>query len=293
MTAKLILDARTELGEGALWHPPEQRLYWVDIEGQALHIYDPAEGTDSSFPTGSRIGCVVPVLGGGALVALQTGIYAMDTDTGQLHFIANPLPGTHIRFNDGKCDPAGRFWVGTMELNTQKGAAALYRMDKDHSIHQMLDNVTISNGIVWTSDKKTMYYIDTPTGQVTVFDYDNAGGAIRNRRIAIRIPPEMGSPDGMTIDAAGRLWIALWGGYAVGCWDPVSGDLLELIDVPAPHVSSCAFGGPALDTLFITTARHEMDAAALEKYPLSGGLFAVQPGVRGVEAAFYEGNGQW
>ena len=165
--AELLLDAKAMLGEGSIWHPKENKLYWIDIEGKSLHIYDPDTKEDKQFPLGSRVGTVVPVQNGGALVALQSGIQEIDTKTGKLTFITNPLPDPiNIRFNDGKCDPSGRFWVGTMALDSRKKGAVLYRMDKDKSIHQMLDSVTISNGIVWTADKKTMYYNDTQTGTV-------------------------------------------------------------------------------------------------------------------------------
>jgi sugar lactone lactonase YvrE len=229
------------------------------------------------------------VRGGGALVALQNGIQSINTKTGKLHFIANPLPDTNLRFNDGKCDPSGRFWVGTLALDNRRRGAVLYRFDKDKSIHLMLDSVSISNGIVWTADKKTMYYNDTPTGTIQGFDYDDKTGAISNRRVVVRIPRGMGSPDGMTIDAEGNLWVALWGGGAVGKFNPATGELLQKVVVPAPNVSSCAFGGDNLETLYITTARAWVNADKLATFPLSGGLFSVKPGVRGVPAEFYKG----
>jgi len=288
--AELVLDAKTILGEGSIWHPKENKLYWIDIEGKSLHIYDPVTKEDKLFPLGSRVGTVVPVQNGGALVALQSGIQEIDTKTGKLHFIINPLTDSiNVRFNDGKCDPSGRFWVGTMALDARKKGAVLYRMDKDKSIHQMLDSVTISNGIVWTADKKTMYYNDTPTGTVEGFDYDDKTGAISNRRVVVRIPGGGGGPDGMTIDADGNLWVALWGSGTVGKFNPQTGELLQKVIVPAPNVSSCAFGGKNLETLYITTAREGMNADKLKQYPLSGGLFSVKPGVKGVPAEFYKG----
>ena len=287
---ELVLDARATLGEGALWHPEEQVLYWVDIEGRKLHIFDPATGEDRELPVGDRIGTVVPVAGGGALVALQNGIHRIDTKTGKLTKLAAPIEEDDIRFNDGKCDPAGRFWVGTMALDTREGAAVLYRMDQDGSIHQVLDNLTISNGIVWTADKRTLYLTDTPTQQVYAFDYDDTTGSISNRRVAISIPESEGSPDGMTLDAEGKLWIALHGGGAVARWDPESGEMLQKITVPAPQTTSCAFGGKKLDTLYITTAREGLQEDQLQQYPGSGGIFSAKPDVRGVPADFYRGN---
>jgi sugar lactone lactonase YvrE len=162
-------------------------------------------------------------------------------------------------------------------------------MDGDKSIRVMLDSVSISNGIVWTKDKKTMYYNDTPTGTVQAFDYDDKTGAISNRRVVVRIARGGGGPDGMTIDADGNLWVALWGSGTVGKFDPRTGQLLQKVIVPAPNVSSCAFGGKNLDILYITTARAWMNEEKLKQFPLSGGLFAVKPGVKGVRAEFYKG----
>ncbi len=285
----LEIDAKAQLGEGALWHPAENKLYWVNIEGRTLHIYDPVTRESQSFWVKERVGTVVPVKNGGALVALQNGIHFIDTRTGRLQFIVNPLTNDNIRFNDGKCDPSGRFWVGSMHLRFAEGAASLYRMDKDRTIHKMLDGVTVSNGIAWTKNKKTMYYVDSHLRRIDAFDYNDADGTLTNRRAVVTIPEGGGSPDGISLDAEGKIWAALWGANAVGRFDPQTGELLQKIEVPAPNVSSCAFGGKNLDTLYITTARGELSEAQLAAYPLSGGLFSVKPGVSGVPAEFYGG----
>lgn len=290
LKATLVLDAKTILGEGAIWHPKEKKLYWIDIEGKNLHIFNPTTKEDVLIALGSRVGTVVPVKSGGVLVALQSGIHKLNIKTGILQLLKNPLPDTvSLRFNDGKCDPSGRFWVGTMALDARKKGAVLWRIDKDKSVHLMLDSVTISNGIVWTADKKTMYYNDTPTGTIQGFDYDNQTGNISNRRISVTIPRGNGAPDGMTIDADGNLWVALWGSGTVGKFNPNTGEMLQKIMVPAPNVSSCAFGGKNLDTLYITTARVWVSKEKLLEFPLSGGLFCVKPGVHGVPAEFYQG----
>lgn len=289
LNASLILDARAELAEGPIWNYKEHKLYWVNIDGRELHIYDPETKEDRVFDTTEKIGTVVPMENGDVLVALQSGIHQMNTTTGELRFMTNPLPDPEIRFNDGKCDPSGRFWVGSMHLKQITGKAALYRMDTDDVIHQMLDNVTISNGIAWSADKKTMYYVDTPTKKVDAFDYDDATGHISNRRTVIQVPDGSGSPDGMTIDEEGMLWTALWGDFSVARWNPATGELLEKVTVPVPQVSACAFGGKDLSTLYITTARENMSKEDLEKYPLSGSLFAVDLDVKGVKANFYKG----
>lgn len=289
MQAHSILHAQAALGEGALWNPETARLYWVDIEGRALHVFDPATGRDDSFPTGERIGTVVPLHGGAVLVALQNGIHRLDPATGLLTLLVHPLTEPSLRFNDGKCDPAGRFWVGTFDLLERPHAGTLYRLDPDGRLHVVLRGITNSNGLAWSLDRTTMYYIDTPTRAVQAFDYDHATGVIDRPRVIIRFSEAGGWPDGMTLDAEGKLWVGLWGGGRVQRHDPATGALLQTVTVPAPHTSSCAFGGPDLATLFITTARGGLSPEQLEEFPLSGDVFAAEPGVRGVPAYFYGG----
>lgn len=288
MQAYSILKAQAELGEGALWNPETQQLYWVDIEGRAFHIFDPATGHDTSILTPARVGAAVPLRDGSVLLALQTGIYRLDINTRQLTLLVNPIREPSLRFNDGKCDPAGRFWVGTLDMEQRPRAGALYRFDPDGHLQIMLRGITISNGLAWSLDKATLYYVDTPTLTVQAFDYDNATGNIRNGRVIVRFAAGAGEPDGMTLDAEGKLWVALWGAGAVCRYDPATGALLQTVTVPAPYTSSCAFGGPGLKQLFITTARHGLSPEKLEEFPLSGNLFCAEPGVSGVPAYFYE-----
>src|ERR1043165_1463572 len=151
-----LLHAQAQVVEGALWNPLDEKLYWIDILENALHIYDPKTGEDTKCPTGEHIGTVVPMSNGDVLLALQTGIHQMNTKTGVITLLVNPLPGPPVRFNDGKCDPAGRFWVGTISMDGERGTSKLYRFDGDGSLHEMLHEVSISNGIAWTADKKTM-----------------------------------------------------------------------------------------------------------------------------------------
>lgn len=286
--ARLLIDAKALLGEGAIWNYKTNELYWIDIEKGILYIYDPVSRQTMQYPFNKKIGTVVPTNDGNALVALQDGIYELNITTGKVEFLDNPLENkSDIRFNDGKCDPAGRFWVGTMALDAHRFGAALYRYGTDGILKKMLDSITISNGIVWTSDHKTMYYIDTPTQQVKRFQYDESTGDIVPDGIAVTIPKDLGSPDGMTIDEDDMLWVAHWGGYGVYRWNPKTGKLLEKIAVPAKNVTSCAFGGEKLDNLYITTARNGNTPEELQKYPASGGLFMVKPGVKGVKASFY------
>lgn len=289
MNIKPVLDIKARLGEGPIWNHELKQLYWIDIEGRQLHVYTPEADSLRSYATQERIGTVVPMEGGDALVALQNGIHSIDLASGELTLLVNPLDTLpDIRFNDGKCDPAGRFWVGTMHLEARKGAASLYVMEHDHSIRKVLDDITISNGILWSPDHTNMYYIDTPTRQVRAFEYDIATGEISSPKIAITVPEELGMPDGMTIDEEGMLWIGLWGGSAVARFNPETGEFIQKIEVPALNVTACAFGGDNLETLYITTASIGMNEEEQEKYPLAGRLFAVRPGVKGVTADFYK-----
>lgn len=287
--ATLLLDTKSTLGEGAFWHPGEQKLYWVDIEQYLLNIYDPVSGKNRSIHVCQHIGMVVPIENKHkALVALKDGIYTLDLTTESLTLVVSPEKDLkHNRFNDGKCDPMGRLWAGTMALDGSTGAGALYRIDRDGSARKILDHISISNGIVWSADKHTMYYTDTPTKQIWAFDLDQKTGNISNRRTAVLIPDDMGYPDGMTIDSNDKLWVAHWDGQCVAQWDPETGALLKKIDLPAPHVTSCAFGGKNLDLLYITTARSGLTIKQLE-YPLSGGLFVCKPGAKGVPGYLFK-----
>jgi sugar lactone lactonase YvrE len=290
MHPELILDAKAQLGEGAIWHSREQRLYWVDIEPGRLHVFDPATRNNQTFELGQMVSTVVPRSRGGVMVALQHGFAAFDPVRGGLTFWCDPEEQRpRNRFNDGKCDPAGRFWAGTISLDREPGAASLYCLEPDGRVRTMVRGVTNSNGIAWSNDATTMYYIDTPTRQVTAFDYDLATGDLAHPRTAISIPADAGKPDGMTIDAEGMLWIALYRGGCVGRWDPRTGVQLAAIQLPAQRVTSCAFGGPRLDELYITTARGDLSAADWEREPTAGGLFRARPGAVGVAAFEFQG----
>jgi sugar lactone lactonase YvrE len=286
-TVCLLTDQKATLGEGALWDHQKQLLYWIDIENGVLYTHKPSTNESKTYNMGSRIGTVVPVQSGGVLVALEKGIYKMGLQDTSMQLIAHPERNkTGNRYNDGKCGPAGRFWVGSMSTKGKKKHGALYCLDRG-KIHKKIDSVSISNGIVWSKDKTKMYYIDTPTREVREYNYDDKTGAITYNRVAVRIPDGKGYPDGMAIDSKDNLWIALWAGECVTCWNPENGTLLKEIKVPALNVTSCAFGGKNLDKLFITTARAGMNEEQLEKYPLSGSVFVADPGVKGVESSFY------
>ncbi|MEM7230592.1 MAG: SMP-30/gluconolactonase/LRE family protein [Planctomycetota bacterium] len=286
--AELLLDARAELGEGPCWDEARGGLWWIDIKSCKVHFYTPSSGENRSYDVGERVGTVVLRENGGLLVALENGMSTLDPDTGAVDpflELETDLPGN--RFNDGKCDPAGRFWVGSMEIaeeNMDRGF--LYAIGGDKSVDKKFGGIGVSNGITWTSDRKTMYYIDSPTRQVDAFDYDDATGAISNRRCAVALPEGMGYPDGMAIDAEDKLWVALWAGSGVARFDPTNGELLGKIEVPGvSNVTACAFVGPNFDELFITTARHNLEEDQLKAQTHAGSLFHAKVGVPG--AKFY------
>lgn len=282
--ARLEYEIQAQLGEGAYWDAPTQRFYWVDILGKQLHIYDPATKKNTSFPTPSRIGTVVPQTDSTAVVALDYGIYLMNTNNGAISVLSDiehDLPEN--RFNDGKCDPMGNLWVGSMNLEEKAPSGSVYKIDPMGNTTKMIDSVTISNGLVWTKDRRTFYYIDTPTAMIRAYDFDPETANISNRRDAVYVDPAIGYPDGMAIDAEDKLWVGLWNGNAVARFDPLTGKLMEKIEVPEAHnVTACAFGGPNLDLLYITTARKDMTEDELKEKPLSGSLFVAEPGVKGV-----------
>ncbi|WP_235775475.1 MULTISPECIES: SMP-30/gluconolactonase/LRE family protein [Paenibacillus] len=286
---ELLVDELALLGEGPLWLPESKTIIWVDIEGMCIHLYTPGTEVKEVISVGERIGAVVPAADGRMVCALQSGFAYLDLTSKSLERIADPEEDQpENRFNDGKCDPAGRFWAGTMPLAGDSPDGALYRLDGDGKISTMLVGVGCSNGLAWDAEATTLYYIDTPTGRVDQFDYDVLTGNIKNRRTAFHLPPGQGSPDGMTIDLEGMLWVAHWGGSCVSRWNPVTGKCLETVSLPVSQVTSCCFGGENLDELYITSARDGLSEEQLQDEPLAGGIFKYTPGVRGVAANVFK-----
>jgi len=287
---ELVLDAQAELGEGIFWHPTEKCLYWLDIEGRSFNKFDPKTRINISEQLDRRVGCVVPTTENSFLFAGEGGIEEYWAETEEWAFLANPeKEKPSNRFNDGKASPDGRFWFGSLNMNHEKNQAAFYVMEHDGTVRKILDGLTNSNGIGWSPDGKTLYHIDTPTRQVSAFDYDAELGEIRNRRVIVQFPEslEYGYPDGMTVDAEGMLWIAHWGGSRVTRWNPASGEMLAAVKIPATQVTSVAFGGEKLDTLYITTARRTLTPETLRGQAYAGGIFAVTPNVIGLPINFF------
>ena len=274
----------SQWGEGPVW--TGNRLLYVDIEGHKLLSFDPVSGKETIWDVGQRIGTVVPRASGGLVWAGHHGIYAFDEATGQSALITHPeadIPTN--RFNDGKCDPAGRLWAGTLDMNTpRKATAALWCLHADHRIEKKYAPATISNGIVWTADAQTMYYIDTPQKKVFAYDFENATGNISNERIAWNTASDPASPDGMAIDNEGRLWIAFCHGGKVVCYDPASSKMVEQINFPAIETTACWFGGADGGDLFVTTGIKPDSGEQL-----GGRLFVCRPGAYGKPGKAFAG----
>lgn len=283
---EVVIAASAELAEGPVWDARSSRLVWVDILSKRILLTDVRTGATEVIQVPLPVGAVVPRVAGGFVAALQDGFWVVgDGPAYQITQVAEAQPG--LRFNDGKCDPAGRFWAGTMAYDKSPGAAALYRLDSDGRATLVLDGVTISNGLAWSLDGFTMYYIDTPTRRIDAFSFLPATGEITDRRSVIPIPAEVGAPDGLTIDAEGGLWVALWGGAAIHRY--LDGRLDQVIKLPVSQPTSCTFGGEDLDELYVTSAWEGLSVTERQAQPLAGALFRVRPGVRGTPPAFFVG----
>ena len=286
----VVVDIRAQVGEGPIWDANTNQLYWVDIMSGMLYCYNPISGKNVGYNVGQHVGTVVTRTSGGLLLATQNGFAAYDLIDQRLTAITDPesdLPNN--RFNDGKCDPAGRFWAGTMAYSNQTTQGSLYRLDTDLSVHKMLGNIAISNGIVWSHDQKIMYYIDSLANTVRAFDYEIITGDITNERVVVQVHENMGVPDGMAIDANGMLWIAHFGGSCVRCWDSSTGRILDQIELPTTQITACAFGGEDLSTLYITSAALGLTPSTEEATRLAGSLFSAKPGVKGTPTFAFNG----
>jgi len=288
--AELIFDAKAILGEGPVWDPGKQNLFWVDIEGCTLHCHDPVNAKNSRWDFDEMIGAAVPAEDGTLLLAMESGLatYHPESNTlRRLQVLENRDP--HLRCNDGKCDPNGNFWIGTMDKQCRPHRGNFYRVDAGLKATLQIENTSISNGMAWSPDHLHFYYIDTPNYEVVAYDFDRLTSDISNKRSLFKIPESCGGPDGMTIDREGMLWIAHWGGGCVRRWDPASGRILQEIKVDAPHVTSCCFGGMDLNMLYITTASSGLDGEGLRTAPTSGGLFCIETRVAGFPVTYFKG----
>jgi len=284
---ELVLDARADLGEGPRWDSAHQRLLWVDIMRGRVHAFTPSTGACRNVAVGQPVGALASCRDGSLVLAVAGGFARLDLDSQKFEMqAAVEADRPQNRMNDGACDGAGRFWAGTMALDEGPGAGALYRLDPDLTVHTMLTGVSISNGLDWSLDGRRMYYVDSPTRRIDVFDFDLAAGSIANRRTFVEVPADAGIPDGLTVDAAGFVWLALWGGAALRRYAP-DGTLERVVPLPVTHPTSCAFGGAGLDELYVTSARRPLTAEEKARQPQAGGVFRLRPGVAGRPAPLF------
>jgi sugar lactone lactonase YvrE len=282
-----VLDIRASLGECPVWSADEQALYWADINAPSLNRFDPATGENRAMPMPASIGCFALRQQGGFVVALRNGLWLAGADgTLQEKVAAAPYDPAHHRFNDGRCDSRGRFFVGTMNEKRDAPSAALYRLDAEGRLAQVMGGLTISNGLAWSPDGRTMYHADTPTLAISASTFDAASGTPSNRRVFAQFFEETARPDGGAVDSEGCYWTAFYGGGRVV---RLSTEGKVLADCPLPAIcpTMCAFGGADLRTLYVTSARQRRDDAELARLPQSGGIFAMRVAVPGLpEPAF-------
>ena len=284
---RCALDIRASLGECPVWSTAEQALYWADINAPSLNRFDPATGGNRVMPMPSSIGSFALRKRGGFIIALRDGLWLARPD-GKLErrVVEAPYDPAHHRFNDGRCDPQGRFFSGTMNERRDAPSAALYRIDTDFAITEIFANLTISNGLAWSPDGRTMYHADTPALTINAFDFDAASGMPSKRRVFARFEAETDRPDGAAVDSEGCYWIAFYRGGRVVRLSP-AGKMLASFPLPAKCPTMCAFGGADLKTLYVTSARQQRDAEELARLPQSGGIFAMRVDVPGLpEPAF-------
>ena len=275
----LFSDYSCELGEGPFWDSKRSRLHWVDIIGKKI-ISQNLDGSNIHvLEVDGNPGCVVLSDDGTMVAGVDNQISSLDGDGNLLRVLADTNEGSGLRFNDGKCDPSGRFWVGSMDRKEKNKLGSLYSWNSIEGLVNREQGVTVSNGMGWSPDNSLFYYIDSPTREVSVYDFDLSTGSINNKRRFISFSEEDGFPDGMTIDNEGRLWIAFWGGAKIMCVNPDSKAIEEVVSFPVSKITSCAFGGEKMDQLFITSAKVQVNE---KDEPMAGKTFVVSLGVKGL-----------
>ncbi len=285
--AELVVDARAIIGEGPVWDADRGLLWWVDILGGLVHAFDPATGKDDAFEIGQAAGAVALRHDGGILVLGQDAILALDPATRRLAPVfAFARENPPRRSNDAKPDPTGRLWIDRMPFDHAHGMGSLRRLDADLNLMSILTDLTIPNGLAWSPDGATLYFAESLSRVVTAYDFDGTTGAISGGRPFLRIGAETGMPaeavpDGLTVDAEGSVWVAVWNGRCVIRVSP-AGEVQARFDLPVSQVSSVCFGGADLSDLYVTSAREDFVEEDDAREPLAGGLFRVRPGVRGL-----------
>lgn len=280
IVAELAVQLECNVGEGPFWDAAEQKLYFVDIVNKQVKIYSPASQSVETVQFEQEISAVFLDQQSELIVAARDGIFRASRD-GFLQTLLAPieLEDTSIRCNDGKCDANGRMWVGTMAFDFTEGAATLFTFDSK-ILKEVVPDLTVSNGIGWSLDQTKMYFIDSVTKRVDIFDFDLERGELKNRRVFVSLTDLDAFPDGLTTDEDGGVWVALFGGGEVRRFD-ANGNLTHIVELPVRQVTSCCFGGADMSELFITTAQNGMDSEAVTREPLAGSLFRVQTSFKG------------
>jgi sugar lactone lactonase YvrE len=287
-TLEIVLDLRAQLGEGPIWDELSQRLIFVDSEAGAIYTLEPASKNLVEIKVSPQIGAAIPRRDGGFAVSSTDGLLSVQPTGEVVLLVPIERDRPHHRMNDAKCDSRGRMLSGTFSLKFERGAGALYRIDPDLTLTCLLPGVSVSNGIGWSPDERTLYFVDTSSRGIDAFDYDIETGAIANRRRFVQLAREEGFPDGLAVDAQGHVWLALYLGGAVRRYAP-DGRLVAAVTLPVSGVTSCNFGGPDLTDLYITTARYGVPDDRLEKEPHAGALFRCRPGVAGLPSHRFAG----
>ncbi|MFF4309773.1 SMP-30/gluconolactonase/LRE family protein [Streptomyces sp. 900105755] len=277
---EVAVATEATLGEGPTWDPATGRLLWIDVLGSRIHTYDPATGRRTVRTTDQHVGAVKPRAGGGLVLNLRDGVGLLDPDGTFRWLHREQVPGR--RANDAAVAPDGSLWAGTMRYDEATGGGTLSRVAADGTVTTLLPDVTVSNGIGWSPDGRRVYYVDTPTRRVDVFDC--ADGLPVGRRPLVTIEEDAGFPDGLTVDADGCVWVALWGGAAVRRYTP-DGELDRVISLPASLTTACAFGGTDLTDLYVTTARVGLD----RPHPTAGSLLVIPGAGKGVAQPAFQG----
>ena len=288
LRAEPVLEAGAELGEGPIWDAGRRRLLFVDIMRGHVHTFDPESRAHGIVDVGRPVGAVACTQAGDWIAAAAQGFFRVDPASGRVTPVAEATSRRDVRMNDGYVDPVGSFWAGTASLEGRDGQGVLYRLDADGRVHAMLEPVTTSNGIDWSPDGRLVYYADTRTRRIDVFDFNAERQTLGRRRPFVDFTGEAGRPDGLVVDAEGGVWVALWRGGAVRRYRP-DGRRSDVIELPAALVTKCAFGGPDLTDLYITTARSDLSPAERSSQPLAGSVFRAFPGVRGQAPRLFQG----
>ncbi|WP_276389013.1 SMP-30/gluconolactonase/LRE family protein [Eudoraea chungangensis] len=287
--ANLVYNAQATLGEGPIWDVKQNSLYWVDIEACRLHQHQPKLNSNIFWQFEEMLGAALLTDDNSILLALEKGLALFDPKSRALHKLGVlENDDALLRFNDGKCDKDGNLWLGTMHKELAANYGSLFKISPSLEVSKELSETTISNGMAWSIENKEYYYIDTHNYEVWRFDYNPDDASIQNKAVCLTIPRDFGGPDGMCIDTEGCLWIAHWGDNCIRRWNPKSGKEIDKINVDAPHVTSCCFGGADLKTLYITTARSGLTENQLKEHPHSGGLFSCQVSVKGTAPNYFK-----